>query len=57
MYVLIVYDKYDDRSIAAVIGPLGSLQDCHKEYYELFGEKYHPTVSHKVTRELPSWMK
>lgn len=57
MYVLIVYNKYDDSSIDAVIGPFDNLKDCHEEYYRLFGEKYHPTVSHEVTRELPSWMK
>lgn len=54
MYVLIVYNKYDDSSIDAVIGPFDNLKDCHEEYYRLFGEKYHPTVSHEVTRELPS---
>lgn len=55
MYVLIVFNNYDDSDIDAVLGPFNSYQDAGTQRMRLFGAKYRRTSIVKVEDKLPDW--
>ena len=57
MYVLIVFNSYDDSDIDAVLGPFDSMQAASNRSRELFGGVYRRLVTIRVESELPDWAK
>lgn len=55
MYVLIVFNRFDESSIDAVLGPFDDIKESHDKYYELFGDSYRRVSHQQVVGKLPDW--
>jgi len=54
MYVLIIFNRWDEGDIDAVLGPY-SHQEAQDKRYELFGDKFRRTSIQPVLDEIPEW--
>jgi len=55
MYILIVYNRFDEHAIDAALGPFETSEEAHDKYHELFGYGFRRVSYQKLTTKLPEW--
>jgi len=56
MYVMIVWSRWSNEDIDAVLGPF-TWEEVLAKYHKLFGNEYRHVSMRKIDKELPEWAK